>query len=441
MKKHGLHVLVLQETHINTNSIEHCNGFTLIFSTSITDDQRKAAENRRAQAAAPQKGKGKTRIKGRGQRTQAEDIEYGGVGCVLSPLAFAALQDFIQYSGRLMSLALLTCGPPVHIINVYAPQSGCDTIVKTTFYQKAEQVLNSFPRARPTFLAGDFNARLHDRLPEETGVLGEHILGRGPAYLNRLNGGSLENRTLFMDFCIANSLCISNTLFRKPASRQITFREPGTCHALPWTPDKFAQLDFLLAPDRWKNAVKDVFSQTDFFAESDHYLVISLILVTLKQPTVVPRRAPKFRISTIAQNNTYNTLIFKSITGKDSPNMVDFLNAMTFAAKESFIPISTQKRRSYLSQHTWDLILRRQEAHATHDYQTVKFLTTQIKRQARKDKQQFIHTSLLESTDQRTQWNGIKNLQRKHPRLSHIVNQLCLMILLLSKSARLLYQS
>ena len=41
MRKLGLDMLFLQETHINTNSTETIEGFCFIYSTSITDAQRK----------------------------------------------------------------------------------------------------------------------------------------------------------------------------------------------------------------------------------------------------------------------------------------------------------------------------------------------------------------------------------------------------------------
>ena len=47
MKCLKLDILLLQETHVNTNSTEVIAGFTFIYSTSITDEQRKQAENLR----------------------------------------------------------------------------------------------------------------------------------------------------------------------------------------------------------------------------------------------------------------------------------------------------------------------------------------------------------------------------------------------------------
>ena len=61
MKRFKIDILLLQETHINTNSYEKINGHTFIYSTSVTDEQRKTAETRRAQAGM-HKGRGKGKM-------------------------------------------------------------------------------------------------------------------------------------------------------------------------------------------------------------------------------------------------------------------------------------------------------------------------------------------------------------------------------------------
>ena len=160
---------------------------------------------------------------------------------------------------------------------MYAPQSGCDVAAKQAFYTKADSFIRSFPSAHPVFIAGDFNARLHGRLPEERDILGNFVYGRGLSYLQHTATPTAENRSLFIDFCIQNGLCVSPT----PCSTNchsisyITFREAGVPHAPPWAPNKFAQIDFLPIKNRWKNSVLDVMSHTDWLIDSDHYLVVA----------------------------------------------------------------------------------------------------------------------------------------------------------------------
>jgi cobyrinic acid a,c-diamide synthase len=55
-------ILPLQKTHVNTNSTEVLKGHAFVYSTSITDEQRKQAETNRTREV--NKGKGRGRGKG-----------------------------------------------------------------------------------------------------------------------------------------------------------------------------------------------------------------------------------------------------------------------------------------------------------------------------------------------------------------------------------------
>ena len=162
-----------------------------------------------------------------------------------------------------MSVSISNSGPAIHFITIYAPQSGCDVTTKNAFYTKAGSFIRAFPSAHPMIIAGNFNARLHGKLPEECDTLGNFIYGRGLTYLQHMAAASAENRSQFIDFCIQNDLCVTNIFFDKPPQSQMTFREAGVPHAPPWTPDKFAQSDFLLTRYRWKNSVLDMTSHAD----------------------------------------------------------------------------------------------------------------------------------------------------------------------------------
>ena len=78
--------------------------------------------------------------------------------------------------------------------------------------------------------------------------------------------------------------------FREPSSRQ-----PSSRHEPPWVPDHFAQLDFVLAPNRWGNAIQDVTSRSNIFTDSDHYIVTAdcrVKLVARSKGDRTPRNRP-----------------------------------------------------------------------------------------------------------------------------------------------------
>ena len=211
MRKLGLDMFFLQETHINTNSTETIEGFCFIYATSITDAQREQADKTRAENTA------RGRQRNGARHAPPIDIEHGGTGVILSPKAKATLLDFKQIDGRIMTVTLNMIGPPLHFLNAYAPQSGTETRLKNDFYETLERNLVSFPNSHPTFIVGDFNARLHARFENEACCIGQHIFGRGLNFLiHNSSPASFENRSLFVEFCLAHDLHIGNTLFQKP---------------------------------------------------------------------------------------------------------------------------------------------------------------------------------------------------------------------------------
>ena len=100
---------------------------------------------------------------------------------------------------------------------------------------------------------GDFNARLHARLPGEERHIGKHIYGRGASYLNTTSTATKENRELFMSWLTEQDLTAKNTFFQKPREKLITYREPkaGEGGDTEQT-ELYNQLDFIVTQNRWK---------------------------------------------------------------------------------------------------------------------------------------------------------------------------------------------
>lgn len=71
--------------------------------------------------------------------------------------------------------------------------------------------------------------------------------------------------------------------FRKNKFKKMYFKETTTEGSIaPWTPDRFAQLDFILSPEEYKNAVLNVEARTDIAFNSDHAVVVATIRLKLK---------------------------------------------------------------------------------------------------------------------------------------------------------------
>ena len=97
-----------------------------------------------------------------------------------------------------------------------------------------------------------------------------------------------KNRQNLVDFCLANDYFIANTRFNKSPDRTCTNKETRTeGFQAPWTTDRFAQLDFILAPFEYKNAVVDVESGPSIAFNSDHAIVTATIRVKLKSQSTL----------------------------------------------------------------------------------------------------------------------------------------------------------
>ena len=161
----------------------------------------------------------------------------------------------------------------------------------------------------------------------------------------------------------------------------------------PWTPDRFAQLDLFLAPNAFKNCVKDVESRPDIAVNSDHVIVIAKLQLKLKaiaQPRTesVSRFFPPSRQQETAYNAKIRELfLFTEDQGLSLFNCSQMVAAMKCAATQTLSRKHRQTVRAYITDSTWKLIEERQKARMDGRTQEEKLLNRDIARQARKDKQ------------------------------------------------------
>ena len=94
---------------------------------------------------------------------------------------------------------------------------------------------------------------------------------------------------------------------------------------------------------RWKNSVLDVTSHTDWFIDSDHYLVLAKLRVKFKHTQKRDCQSVRFRFPH-ANQQPPNQECFGS---KSWPFNTGFLEAMTDASKTNLIPISMTQRKRY----------------------------------------------------------------------------------------------
>ena len=155
--------------------------------------------------------------------------------------------------------------------------------IKEEYYDKLQKVMDETPDSEIMYVYGDMNAKIQIREEDEKDIIGPHVYGRGRNALQTANEDTIENRYLLLDFCRANEMTIMNTYFEKPKMKQCTRKELDTPEwTKPWTPERFSQMDFCLARNRWKNGILDVESHPKVSCDSDHCIVSSKIRIKLK---------------------------------------------------------------------------------------------------------------------------------------------------------------
>ncbi len=118
---------------------------------------------------------------------------------------------------------------------------------------------------------GDFNARLIERAPAEEDFIGPFVFNPAADDLNVLSEGQLNNRERFVEFCIKHNMVPVNTWFQRTQSQLATYRSPHTVDfSNPADASNYAQMDYLLAQNQWKNSVKNIDAKTGSAVESDH---------------------------------------------------------------------------------------------------------------------------------------------------------------------------
>ena len=157
---------------------------------------------------------------------------------------------------------------------MYAPQNGiADTAVHTgasikdAFYEQLTKLWNSFPKRDFKTIIGDLNARLHTQLQGEERYVGKEVFGRGYEFLTTRSEQDLDNRHRPVDFA---RYMIVQSFLQKPDIKKCTYIEPGKNRSDECNAENFAQLDHIIIPHKWKNAVKDCESDSSIHVDSDH---------------------------------------------------------------------------------------------------------------------------------------------------------------------------
>ena len=118
-------------------------------------------------------------------------------------------------------------------------------------------------------------------------------------------------------------------------------------HGPPWAPDRYAQLDLFLVPERWKNSLTDVSSCVETFVESDHYIV-KTCLSTKRKSAAQAQRRTTFCKPTSEEYTAYNQLFSNRLTEVHT-KIIDTVLTSIRAGTKKLRPTPLGKRQKYLS--------------------------------------------------------------------------------------------
>jgi exonuclease III len=158
------------------------------------------------------------------------NASIGGVGMLLSPRAYKALNKVESITPRIM-VATFNGNPEATIISCYSPTNVHDESEVEKFYHELSSVTREVPKHNVLLLGGDYNAQLGQ---SEDHKHAYHLL------TNR-NGIMLNN------FLKENKLSCLNTSFQKRPGQLWTYTSPNGYRA---------QLDYVIINRKWRNSAK-----------------------------------------------------------------------------------------------------------------------------------------------------------------------------------------
>ena len=128
MTDNNIKTLALQETRMKQNTKEARSKFTWFLSGEI-------------------------------QHTVTDTNYTAGVGIVVSNDFVKYIDDIIPHSERILQITLKG-SIPINILSIYIAQAGRPEDEKEKIYKKLDEITNKIKGKGPTYLMGDWNARM-----------------------------------------------------------------------------------------------------------------------------------------------------------------------------------------------------------------------------------------------------------------------------------------
>jgi len=401
--KYGVSVIAIQEPKINVNSSIATSNYVWFFSTGVKAQAREKVEKLKA-ANKPVDS-----------FTKLAAQEFWGVGFMVHKTVIASVENVISISARI-AVMFLKGRVKIAIVSAYAPQSESDDALKDEFYKQLAEVWTSLEEEWMRVLCGDFNAKLA-KIDEHLGSnFGNYYLKATDEQFNNMGNNTWDNRRRFIEFVMEHNLWVSNTHYNKTSRKICTFKPPGT-NALeaPWTYRNFAQYDFILFPDRWKNTCRDAESDTLAETLSDHYPVWCKMLTKFKTPPNKTKKSNQYDLKPNAtQIIDFNTYVGKALESADltSEGCHSKLDDALLSAAKDCLPVKdTRIKKPWITSSTFAMIQHKHALFQKGISSEFKQYSKLVAREAKKDWEKWLAEITEKDLDIRDKWLGIKYLK------------------------------
>ena len=173
-----------------------------------------------------------------------------------------------------------------------------------------------------------------------------------------------------------------NTKFRKRPEKLATYRKIKETEGItnePISKNTHEQLDYWLVPNRWKNSVINMESDTNANIDSDHYPVVGTFKTKLKGVSTLGKHRNRFEKCTEEENENLNKTLQDSYTG----NLREWLaTGKETLPKE---PTKDRFRKSKLSLNTLRIIGERGKARKERNLEEFTKLSKEYEKSRQED--------------------------------------------------------
>lgn len=342
-----------------------------------------------------------------------DDTEHQrGVGFLLSSRARMALLGYKPVNSRMIVARF--SGQPfnVSVIQVYAPTADKTEEEIEQFYENLDDIMKQLPKKDIKVIMGDWNAKI-----------GKDNKGWERVMLKSGYGERNERGERLLEFALEQDLLICNTKFQQKDCRKWTWKSPDGRTT--------NMIDLILIDRRWMTSVRlcRTFQGADI--ASDHSLVLCNLKLKLKR---LPKRIYVKRRNLDVLKNTEkrleyameieNKLASEKLEGLKVSQKAQILNKIVEKVVEEVIPEIEKKKNKWISEATLKLAkekreIRLQMRESINMAIKYKELCKQVKKSARKDKQDWIDKQCCEMEKYagqhktREAYKMVKNITRR----------------------------